>query len=434
MPDAGSPSIQPKALKLTGVKVITKQLADGRVKFYYRHRESNRMLGSSDDNDAVTLEYNRMNGNDIKVAEKDMAKPQHDTVCALIGRFYEDDMFTSVTASTRKAYRLALERLRGVYRLGDPKEGDRRPFWGDQDPTEINRMHVRFLRREMRDTPAASNRAIMVYHRLFKYATFERPYENLANPFSEAGRYQEEPRTTIWTDDELRAFLQSSRTRKLGGNPTLCERYRVPLPERIEYLPWRMYYAAAISYYTAMRRIDMLGLQFSNIKEDEDGQPYLSFTPQKTERKTGLQLDFRIPATLWKLLQAHPGCGDQKAYIVPAPSNPYLRWQENNFSGKFRTWITAADLDEADVRYHDLRRTGIVQLGKLNLQPQIIAAISGHSIAYCVNILGVYLPKLKALADVGIKAIDEAEANRRKSGEVLAFDVPAQLPPPRVAA
>jgi hypothetical protein len=44
-------------LQLPGVKVIAKTLVDGRLVFYYRHRASGTMLGSSADHEGVRLKY-----------------------------------------------------------------------------------------------------------------------------------------------------------------------------------------------------------------------------------------------------------------------------------------------------------------------------------------------------------------------------------------
>ncbi len=65
-----------------------------------------------------------------------------------------------------------------------------------------------------------------------------------------------------------------------------------------------------------------------------------------------------------------------------------------------------------DLQFRDLRRTAVVRLGQLGLEPQLIAAITGHKLATVEKILEVYMPRTTKMA---ARAIVARLADRRQA-------------------
>lgn len=70
--------------------------------------------------------------------------------------------------------------------------------------------------------------------------------------------------------------------------------------------------------------------------------------------------------------------------------------------------------DLKGLEFRDLRRTAVVWLGEAGCELHQIAAISGHRIESCKDILEVYLPRSVAMADA---AIEQLEAHRARKAE-----------------
>jgi hypothetical protein len=62
----------------------------------------------------------------------------------------------------------------------------------------------------------------------------------------------------------------------------------------------------------------------------------------------------------------------------------------------------AAEL--AELQFLDLRRSCVVVLGELGLEPGAIAGVTGHKLATVMQILEVYMPRTEAMAAAAVVA------------------------------
>jgi|GEM_PF-1259356 len=58
--------------------------------------------------------------------------------------------------------------------------------------------------------------------------------------------------------------------------------------------------------------------------------------------------------------------------------------------------------DIADLQFRDMRRTGVVWLGELGIEPQLISSLTGHKIDEVTDILEVYMPRTTKMAGAAI--------------------------------
>jgi hypothetical protein len=71
-----------------------------------------------------------------------------------------------------------------------------------------------------------------------------------------------------------------------------------------------------------------------------------------------------------------------------------------------------AELEDQHRQRRDLRRTGVVRMAELGLPTPQIAAISGHKIDHCQEIIDTYLPRRAEVAVAAIEAWEAAEDAR----------------------
>lgn len=230
----------------------------------------------------------------------------------------------------------------------------------------------------------------------------------LATP---AGRHQ------IWSDDDIGAFAAAA----IAMDP--------PMPN--------MAFAVRLAAYTGQREGDLVGFTENHWKELHVSNPIIAARLAGKDKKIMGWQDIQNKSitrdrTRRQNLPSHiaipfdPGMRDQVERIFAfnrAKDRPAGRlityalvndrsgepWRLRHF---IRSWQDI--LEEAakktgrahmrDLQWRDLRRTCIVQLNRLGLNDQQIAAISGHKLKTIKTILEIYCPRDTVMAGAAILA------------------------------
>jgi integrase len=213
------------------------------------------------------------------------------------------------------------------------------------------------------------------------------------NPFKGVRIRQEKPTYTVWTADQINAFLDAVRYK--------CEHHNGN---------WSYYTAFMIAVHTGMRKSEILALRWSNV--DIDGrQIYVRESIHElygqhrkhvddTKSKAGNRAIW-IDDDLADELNAQLARQRKKDEQMPAPPNDYIITTaqfrpihpRNLTQMMFRT-IEAEKLPR--IRFHDLRHTHASLLLSTGISPKVIQDRLGHArIETTLNIYSHSLPSMQ---------------------------------------
>lgn len=301
------------------------------------------------------------------------------TLGDVIQSYYQTDAFLKdIKPRTRELYRGYAEQLRAT-------DLARRPL--DTIDIEV----VRALQDALKDQPSKCYQTLAVLQTVLSHAIGRKLIKG-PNPVAgikRKDRVRSPARTTIWTPEQIDAFLAAAR-------PSL-----------------RL--AAQLLLYTAQRPSDVLALTRGQIDE-RGGRLFISLRQQKTGTLVGLPVSRRLEVALRERL-ADPGGG---MMLVPSPTG--LAWTRRNFS---RAWDQArkrAGLPPLQRR--DLRRTAVVNLALAGCTITDIASITGHSTTSIDAMLKIYLPHRIEIATAAIAKWDAAPTPKLDNVIELAASAP----------
>lgn len=187
-----------------------------------------------------------------------------------------------------------------------------------------------------------------------------------------------QPRTTIWSDDEVGRWLEAAELHRHAGT---------------------MKDAFMLLRFTAQRPNDCLLMSLERYVDD-----YIALTQEKTRKLVHVPVHTELKAHLDASLAARPRqhlVAQQDGRPVPYPS--FNRW--------FVEVRRAAGLPE-DLQARDLRRTAMIRMSEAGATPQEVAAVSGHTIDETMAILEVYIPRTAEMARSAIRKWQGRRAKR----------------------
>ena len=156
---------------------------------------------------------------------------------------------------------------------------------------------------------------------------------------------------------------------------------------------------AALALYTGARRADLLGLRWDQI--DRDG--WLTFTPSKTARKTGVTvaLPTRALTPLAALLDAMPRRG--ATILTRASGAP---WNDDVLTREWGRRVRAAEM--TGMRFHDWRHTTATRLVEAGCTEAERGAVLGHAVAHGAG--PAYVARTRALSENAYRKWNSAMA------------------------
>jgi integrase len=381
----------------TGLKTVARKRPDGTLlRTDYYHRATGAYLGS--DREAALR---------AAAAASRPARPTPVTFGDLVTSYLVSPEYAALAPRTRKLNRLYVDDLRGRY--------------GDLPATAITRAAVRRLRDAHAAQPVKGNRMVATLRLVLGHGV--QIGTLLHNAASRPGRLRERPRTALYTDTQIAAFLAAA-------GPALRR-------------------AMALLLYTVQRPGDVLAMSPRHLSE-RDGRTWITLRQQKTGELIDVPLHSHAAAILATPLPP-PTSRRAAARIAPAllvPSPTGRPWAYRNFARAWdlararadyrlarqtiATWPPRANRTpartaklKADLRAEmlqglqrrDLRRSGMVRMAQAGATPQQIAAVSGHTIDHVMRILDVYIPRR---GEVALEAITAWESGLAR-GQVIAL-------------
>lgn len=299
----------------------------GNVRLYFRRvgKPKIRLPGPIGSEEFWTA-YRRARDGEVKPKPKPKAA-ESGTLRHICERYFAAAEFTSMDESTKRARRLLLDAICEKH--------------GDKPHRLMEPRHVRKLRDERAETPAAANAVIKALRQVFALAVVDDL--SLRNPardvpylrISSDGHH-------AWTIDEVRQY---EAKHPVGTRARL---------------------ALALLLYTAQRRSDVILFGRQHVK---DG--WLKFTQAKNRKSKPVKLEIPVLPALQAIIDATPS-GTLTFLATPA-GTPY---KPVPFSIRFRKWCDEAGLPHCSA--HGLRKATSTRLAELGCTPHEIMAITGH--------------------------------------------------------
>jgi len=181
----------------------------------------------------------------------------------------------------------------------------------------------------------------------------------ILNPMARVKKRQSEPRSVVWTHDQVLSFLDTAFTkfewRNIGLIVLMC-------------------------YEWGQRPIDIRNLTWDNIDLDER-------VVEIKQTKRGAEVELPIPDNLHTMLTEQKGDWDFQEYVVPhhrASDDAYRPLTVSQMTGLLAEVKATAGLPD-ELRVGDLRKTAIVQMIESGVDHLAIQSVSGHKNVTSLN-------------------------------------------------
>jgi integrase/recombinase XerD len=201
--------------------------------------------------------------------------------------------------------------------------------------------HVRSIRNEKEDTPAAANMRMKAMRAMFSWANEEEEFHGNPTLGVKNIKYVEKGHHS-WTVDEVEQYRK---------------RHQLGTPARL---------ALDLIVYTTGRREDIPRFGPQHFK---DGR--IKYRQGKNENRAPIDIDIPIHAELQKSVEA---CKTKHlTYLVTEYGKPFT---SNGFGNKFKDWCRQAGLPHCSA--HGVRKFTAAQLAESDATPHQIGAVTGH--------------------------------------------------------
>jgi integrase len=179
------------------------------------------------------------------------------------------------------------------------------------------------------------------------------------NPMSRVKKRKSDPRSVIWTHDQVLSFLDTAFTkfewRNIGLIVLMC-------------------------YEWGQRPIDIRNLTWDNVDLDER-------VVKIKQTKRGAEVELPIPDNLVAMLTEQKGDWDFQSYVVPhhrASDGAYRPLTVSQMTGLLAEVKAIARLPD-ELRVGDLRKTAIVQMIESEVDHLAIQSVTGHKNVSSLN-------------------------------------------------
>lgn len=266
--------------------------------------------------------------------------------------YFASPEFTKLSATTKDDYRKQYARIEADLGRNTPV-------------ASISKAVVYAYRTKLAATPRQGNYRLSVLRLILEHAV--RVDAITTNPARSFRALPTKPRRHVWTPEQISAFKA------------------VALPS--------VQLAVDIALYTGQRPADVLGLQWSDVK---DGWVTL------VQGKTGATVSLPVFSALERALAATER---QSAWIL-VNERSGRPWQQITFQREVAATIKRAGLSGTGLHFQDFRRTAVVALAEAGATVPQIAAVTGHDIDECARIISTYLVPTKPQAAAAIQALE----------------------------
>lgn len=391
----------------TGLNTASRRRPDGSTEYRWYHRSSGLFIGSSVD--GWTKEAATERARDLDAGTK--AGPPSGSFGELCVLYLSSPKFKKRAPKTRKGYTDHIDVLRGM--------------WEAVPVTYINRKAVSALHARYEDRPWQGNAILRTLRLIINYAIKLELPGLVKNPVSGTELYETPPRTQIWDEPRIEAFLSHAEP--------------------------RLRLAFALLLYTVQRPSDML--TFSRpMMFQRDGRDWIRLRQAKTDALVDVpchhvlvrEMKAAEKATAADLAHADARRGSGQPtrlsasnLLVASPTGK--PWSYRNFARSWdialrRTnWTIAREAIQSigrlprrkearaaakatirarllnDVQRRDLRRTGVVQLALAGATVPQIAALAGWQIDHTQKIVDTYLPRRGEVALGGVQRWENSD-------------------------
>lgn len=268
---------------------------------------------------------------------------------ALAVSYYRSTKFNGLRDSTKRVYRLIIERFRLTY--------------GHCIVKEFRYRHVDLIIGGMADRPQAANRLLSILKIMLDQAVAKGWITH--NPtLSFDGFSKKTKGFHSWTEAEIAAYL----ARHAEGSKARL--------------------ALILFLYTAQRRSDVAAMGWGQVKG--------KFISVK-QIKTGTELDLFMLSELTNAIRSLPR--DKPTFLITAFGKPFT---PAGFGNWFRERCNEAGLPQCSA--HGLRKAAARRMAEGNMSGDVIKAVTGHTSLQQVSIYTAAANQA-ALAEKGIKAI-----------------------------
>lgn len=328
-----------------GVNSVKKKLADGSTVWYHYDRQ----VGGKIDSNAAPK--SRSLALAVK-AHREAAKPAPDnTVADLIERYWRQfKLRDDRSETTKKDYRRHLNRIK--------EEFGTLPIAG------LNNHTIRKDFYDWRDELAETSKrqadyTLQVLSAMLSWAVDRTEiHSNHILKFTKI--YTVDRSDNVWLPEHFMAFSKAS-------TPSVL-------------------WAVAFALYTGQRQADLFRLKRHQYNGD---------VIHLTQSKGGRRVVIPVHQHLKRIITTIPENDHGLFLVSPRDKVP---WDRHNFGTRFRIVRKRAGLEEADLRFHDIRGTAVTILSECGCTTQEIAAITGHKLDTVERILERYLSRTLPLA------------------------------------
>lgn len=361
-------------VKLKGINIVSKRLADGATKKYYYHRATGISLPGEPGSDEFISAYHKAQES-IKSAHRNEG-----TLKALIQRYMQSPKYLDLRDRTRKDY---------FKHIGKIEEK-----FGSLPIPALNDPHVRSRFLNWRDKLGKSSKKQADYTVTVLGIVLE---WSLDRGFIEANHirrpkklYKANRSEKIWLQEHVDAFLDRASD--------------------------EIAFALLLALDTGQRQGDLLKLSWAAY----DGE-YLNLQQSKTGTKVSIPLTARLTALLQNELENRSKNKMTATTILTRTDGQ--PWKQDHFRHEWRRTTKEAGLD--NLTFNDLRGTAVTALADAGCTLPEICSITGHSLKSAESILSHYLAGTKRQADSAILKLENVRrtkvanqtANRSSNGK-----------------
>jgi integrase len=190
-----------------------------------------------------------------------------------------------------------------------------------------------------------------------------------------------EPRDEVWTDEDVRTFVQKAKE---------LNRASIGL-------------AVMLGYDLGQREGDILALRWDQYSEN------FFKIAQSKRKKDNVVVSIPLLPEMQAILDATTRIADC-IIVSEETGRPYKQY---NFCSLFRDIANAAGISPSK-QFMDLRRSSVVRLSLAGCSPQLISSITGHSIRTVTEILKIYNPPTKEQAVLAVSKLEAYIDNKPK--------------------
>ena len=379
----------------TGLNTASRKLPDGTTEYRWYHRATGNLIGKSSDGWTKEAAIERAKEFDAPSAGG-AAAGSFGELCTM---YLASPGFKKKAAATQRGYRDHIDTLREM--------------WGSVPVQGITRKAVTALHATYEDRPWQGNAVMRTLRMLFNFGLFKLEMPGLAkNPAERTDLYETAPRTQIWDQPRIDAFLDAAHPRlrlafalllftvQRASDVLKMERPQMFEKEGRTWIRLRQAKTDELVDVPCHRRLLEELASHDRLRAAEQADPRrakLAQSPRLVASPRGLPWTYRNFARAWDQTKRRANWAMARAAIRARRLPPPAKAKERE---KAKAAIRARLLH--DLQRRDLRRTGVVQQALAGSTVPQIAALAGWRIDYASKIVDTYLPRRSEVALGGV--------------------------------